>query len=166
MMDIQICKDEEKLHALADLASVIWHEYFTSLISYEQIEYMIDKFQSYHALKKAIEEEHYTYFLAYENDMLIGYCGVRPEQDRLFLSKLYLHKDVRGKGYASLLLQKAITFANECHKQTIYLTCNKYNDHSLAVYQSKGFYNIDSVQTDIGCGFIMDDYVLQLDLHN
>lgn len=162
-MDIQICKGEEKLHALAELANEIWHEYFISLITYEQIEYMVDKFQSYHALKKAIEEDQYTYFLAYENDQLVGYCGVKPEQDRLFLSKLYLHKDARGKGYASRLLQNAISFAKELNKKAIYLTCNKHNEHSLDVYRSKGFYNIDSVQTDIGCGFVMDDYVMQLD---
>ena len=28
------------------------------------------------------------------------------------------------------------------------------------------FRDIDSVQTDIGNGFIMDDYILQLDLHD
>ena len=32
------------------------------------------------------------------------------------------------------------------------------------VYRAKGFKDIDSVQTDIGQGFIMDDYILQLEL--
>ena len=44
---------------------------------------------------------------------------------------------------------------------SIYLTCNKYNKHSLAVYEKFGFQWIDSVQTDIGNGFIMDDYILE-----
>ena len=52
------------IRALATLASEIWHEYFVSIITEEQIDYMVEKFQSYPALKKAIEEEHYTYFLA------------------------------------------------------------------------------------------------------
>ena len=56
------------------------------------------------------------------------------------------------------------TFAREQDKKAIYLTCNKFNQHSLDVYRAKGFKDIDSVQTDIGQGFIMDDYILQLEL--
>lgn len=112
-------------------------------------------------IKKAIEEEQYTYFLAFEETELIGYCGVKPEKERLFLSKLYLRKEKRGQGLASYLLEEAIKFAKEQNKQAIYLTCNKYNQHSLDVYHGKGFQDIDAVQTDIGRGFIMDDYILE-----
>lgn len=48
--------------------------------------------------------------------------------------------------------------------ESIYLTCNKYNTHSLDVYKKYGFKTIDSVQTDIGHGFIMDDYILEYTL--
>lgn len=160
-MQVRKCQGEEDIRQLAKLANEIWHEYFIDIISLEQIEYMVAKFQSYQALKKAIEEEHYTYFLAYEGTDLIGYCGVKPEDKRLFLSKLYLRKDKRGQGLASLLLKEAITFAKTQEKQAIYLTCNKYNQHSLDVYHGKGFQDIDAVQTDIGHGFIMDDYILE-----
>ena len=44
---------------------------------------------------------------------------------------------------------------------SIYLTCNKHNKHSLDVYEKFGFQWIDSVQTDIGHDFIMDDYILE-----
>lgn len=163
-MELRICESDTDIRSLAALATEIWHEYFVSIISKEQIDYMVEKFQSYPALKKAIEEEHYTYFLAYEGDTMIGFCGVKPEEDRLFLSKLYLHKDARGKGLSSILLKQAIAFGKELGKKAIYLTCNKYNQHSLDVYHAKGFYDIDSVETDIGNGFIMDDYILQLDI--
>ena len=163
-MEIRQCENQEQLKQLADLADVIWHEYFVSLLSKEQIDYMVEKFQSYPVLKKAIEEENYTYFLAYEEGAMIGFCGVKPEKDRLFLSKLYLHKKARGKGLSSILLKRAISFAREQDKKAIYLTCNKFNQHSLDVYRAKGFKDIDSVQTDIGQGFIMDDYILQLEL--
>ena len=79
---------------------------------------MVEKFQSYPVLKKAIEEENYTYFLAYEEGAMIGFCGVKPEKDRLFLSKLYLHKKARGKGLSSILLKRAISFAREQDKKS------------------------------------------------
>ena len=158
-MELRICSCDADIRALAALATEIWHEYFTAIISKEQIDYMVEKFQSYPVLKKAIEEENYTYFLAYEEGAMIGFCGVKPEKDRLVL-----HKKARGKGLSSILLKRAISFAREQDKKAIYLTCNKFNQHSLDVYRAKGFKDIDSVQTDIGQGFIMDDYILQLEL--
>ena len=147
-MQIRKCQSDEDIQQLAKLANEIWHEYFIDIISFEQIEYMVEKFQSYPAL-------------AFEETELIGYCGVKPEKERLFLSKLYLRKDKRGQGLASYLLEEAIKFAKEQNKQAIYLTCNKYNQHSLDVYHGKGFQDINAVQTDIGRGFIMDDYILE-----
>ena len=137
-MELRICSCDADIRALAALATEIWHEYFTAIISKEQIDYMVGA--------------------------MIGFCGVKPEKDRLFLSKLYLHKKARGKGLSSILLKRAISFAREQDKKAIYLTCNKFNQHSLDVYRAKGFKDIDSVQTDIGQGFIMDDYILQLEL--
>ena len=96
-MEIRICKTDEQLARLADLASAIWHEYFAPLLSAEQIDYMVQQYQSLEALTRAVRQEDYTYFLAYEGEELVGYCGVKPDGDRLFLSKLYLRSDMRGK---------------------------------------------------------------------
>lgn len=163
-MEIKVCETKQQIQELAGLATEIWHEYFVEIISKEQIDYMVEKFQSYEALSEAIEEENYTYFLGYEQGDLIGFCGVKPDGDRLFLSKLYLHKDQRGKGLSSTLLKRALAFAEEQEKQAVYLTCNKYNQNSLDIYEAKGFKTIDSVKTDIGNGFIMNDYIMQLNL--
>lgn len=163
-MEIIRCTKDEQIKELAALANEIWHEYFTSIISEEQIDYMVARFQSYPALCRAIRQEGYVYFLAYEGERLIGYCGVKPEEERLFLSKLYLQKSYRGKHLSGKLLREACRLAEELKKKAVYLTCNKYNTHSLMIYRAKGFYEIDAVQTDIGNGFIMDDYIMQLDL--
>lgn len=164
-MQIRRCESDEQIQDLAKLAKIIWNEYFINIITKEQIDYMVDKFQSYPALKKAMGEDHYVYFLAYEGEEMIGFCGVKPEADgRLFLSKLYLHHESRGKGYASILMREAFEFAKQQNLHAIYLTCNKYNTNSIEVYKKKGFYEIDSVITDIGEGYIMDDYILQCDV--
>lgn len=51
-MELRICSCDADIRALAALATEIWHEYFTAIISKEQIDYMVEKFQSYPALKK------------------------------------------------------------------------------------------------------------------
>lgn len=164
MITIKCCECEDELETLAKLAKKIWNNYFLGIITQAQIDYMVEHFQSYSAIKKAIEEDHYTYYLAYENEVMVGYMGVKVEGDHLFLSKLYLDEGARGKGYASQLLLEAIKLCEKLHLKAITLTCNKYNKHSLDVYHKKGFQIIDEVETDIGHGFIMDDYILQLTL--
>ena len=86
---------------------------------------------------------------------------MQNQPDRLFLSKLYLKDLARGKHYASKMFEYVKKQAEKYCYSSIYLTCNKYNKHSLAVYEKFGFQWIDSVQTDIGNGFIMDDYILE-----
>ena len=45
--------------------------------------------------------------------------------------------------------------------QSVYLTVNKQNHGPIAVYKKLGFQIVDSVETDIGNGFIMDDYIME-----
>lgn len=164
MLEIKLCESEEQLKELAVLAKKIWNNYFLGIITQEQIDYMVEMNQSYPAIKKAINEQHYRYYLAYEDGIMVGYMGVKPEENRLFLSKLYMDAHARGKGYASRLFDEAKKYCAELNLKAIYLTCNKHNDHSLAVYRKKGFTVIDEAETDIGHGFMMDDYIMELTL--
>ena len=77
-MELRICSCDADIRALAALATEIWHEYFTAIISKEQIDYMVEKFQSYPVLKKAIEEENYTYFLADRQQIQSAQSGCIP----------------------------------------------------------------------------------------
>ena len=45
--------------------------------------------------------------------------------------------------------------------KSIQLTVNKYNTNTISAYKKWGFEIIDSVVTDIGEGFVMDDYIME-----
>ena len=47
---------------------------------------------------------------------------------------------------------------------SVYLTVNKYNTGSIEVYRHLGFEIADSAVTDIGNGYVMDDYIMQREL--
>ena len=125
---------------------------------------MIDKFQSYEKIKQAIETDQYTYFQAWMEKEPVGYCGVQPQHDRLFLSKLYMLTSYRGKGIGTALIKEAIQYAEKQKLKAVYLTVNKQNETGIALYQHLGFQIIDAVQSDIGHGYIMDDYIMELKL--
>ncbi|MDE7138119.1 MAG: GNAT family N-acetyltransferase [Ruminococcus sp.] len=162
MVKIDRVETDEKLCEVAELAEMIWHEFFPVILSEEQIDYMVEKFQSYEAMKEQVANQDYCYFSVSDNDGMCGYIAVKPEKDsRFFLSKLYLRSDRRGKGIASEMLSRVFSEAEKAGKTSIYLTVNKYNSHTVDVYGKKGFEIIDSVVTDIGNGFVMDDYIME-----
>ena len=45
---IERCSTQAQLQEVAELAEVIWHEYFPFLLSKDQIDYMVEKFQTNH----------------------------------------------------------------------------------------------------------------------
>lgn len=154
-------KNQLDIKRLAALAKSIWEEYFVCILTNQQISYMIEKFQSETALREYIMLKGYEYYFICNENGEIGYFGIHDEGESLFLSKLYLKEDMRGKGIAS----NAFTFIEDICKirgiKSIWLTVNKYNTHSIAVYNAKGFKIIDSEVTPIGNGFVMDDYIMQ-----
>ena len=160
-INIVECKNDSDLKEVAILAEKIWHEFFPGIISEVQIDYMVEHFQSFDAMQEQVKHQQYHYHKVYEGDELIGYIGLQNQPDRLFLSKLYLKDSARGKHYATEMFEYVKKQAEKYCYPSIYLTCNKHNKHSLDVYEKFGFQWIDSVQTDIGNGFIMDDYILE-----
>lgn len=151
---------DQQLQEIADLASVIWHEHFTPIIGVQQVEYMLEKFQSFSALKSQIESG-YEYFQIFDNAEFCGYCGVHSEENKLFLSKLYIKKEARNRHLSTKTLQSLKALCQKRGLTSIWLTCNKYNANTLAVYHHLGFETIRSQVADIGNGYVMDDYILE-----
>ena len=58
---IKATRDEE-LKVISSCAEKIWNEYYISILSKEQIDYMIDKFQSVEHMKLQISKEGYEYY--------------------------------------------------------------------------------------------------------
>ncbi len=154
-------KTDEQIENFTKLASEIWHEYWPCLLSNEQIDYMVEKFQSYEAVKNQLQNEHYIYNILEENGNFTGYFGVCIKENYLFLSKLYIKKDFRHKGYGKIAFDKIKLIAKEQNKTSIQLTVNKHNTNTIKAYDKWGFKTIDAVVTDIGKGFVMDDYIME-----
>lgn len=158
-------KTDDQLKRVAAIADEIWHEFFPCIISDGQIDYMVKKFCSFEAMKKNIAEEDYIYYIISRNGEAVGYTAIKPQSDgRLFLSKIYLFKQHRGKGYARSVMELHKEFCRKNGLSAIWLTVNKHNDSSVGAYKKMGFEVIGEDVTDIGSGYVMDDYFMQLDI--
>ena len=89
---------DEDIKSVAALANEIWHEHYVPIIGEAQVNYMVEKFQSFPAICNQIQNDAYEYFKILSDEILAGYIGVQVLEDSLFLSKLYIKKDCRGQG--------------------------------------------------------------------
>jgi RimJ/RimL family protein N-acetyltransferase len=154
--------DKNLISVVETLAHSIWREYFVPIIGSPQVEYMLEKFQSRQALLNQIEKDGFLYYLLEDkNGNWIGYFGVVPQKKDLFLSKLYVTAENRGKGYGRCALEFIETLAGDTGLSKITLTVNKNNSDSINAYKKLGFVITNSLVADIGNGFVMDDYKME-----
>lgn len=149
---------------VAGLALEIWHEYYGALLSHRQIVYMVEKFQSPTAIADQIAQQGYEYYLMQAGGDNVGYLAVKAEGGKLFLSKLYVLKAQRGHGYASRAMAFLTRLCRERGLGAIWLTVNRHNDASIAVYEKKGFKKVREQVADIGSGYVMDDFVMEKEI--
>lgn len=159
---ITVIEHQNEIAMVAELADEVWHEHYSGLIPDGQIDYMVEQFQSREAITHAILRQNYTYYAIWDDDRMVGYCAVQPQNDdSLFLSKLYLHKDYRGRRITRLVMamlrERCITEG----VKSIWLTVNKENENSIEAYKKLGFEVEREAVTDIGQGYVMDDYIMR-----
>lgn len=159
-MNIREVFSEADIRRLTKVAREVWREANTAFCTPEQVEYMIEKFQSFEAISGQLVHG-YRYFLIEEDGEILGYFGVQPQDERLFLSKFYILKQNRGRGLFSLGLDYMCALCHEGSMNAIYLTVNRNNRHAYEVYLAKGFKVIAEECADIGFGFVMDDYIME-----
>lgn len=142
---------------VAELADVIWREHYISIIGRAQVDYMLEHFQSASAIEKQIAQGIY-YFSIQTEGMTVGYLAFEKQGKTLFLSKIYLLDSHRGKGIGKAAMHFLKEKADILECTEIALTVNKYNNRSINAYAQMGFSKKGGEITDIGGGFVMDDY--------
>ena len=147
---------EADVRRLAKVARIVWREANVAFCTPEQVEYMIERYQSFEAISGQLMHG-YRYFLIEEGDVIMGYFGVQPQGERLFLSKFYILKEYRGRKLFSLGLQYMIDLCKENSLESIYLTVNRNNTHAYEVYIAKNFKVIAEEDNPIGEGFEIED---------
>lgn len=153
----------ELVYSVYAVAESIWEQYYTPILGEAQVEYMVDKFLSPDAIVEQINSG-YEYFLFSYDYTFAGFAAILEKDNELFLSKLYVDEEFRGKGIGKHMFQKFVEICKMRNLKKIWLTCNRNNVNSLAVYDRLGFKKTREEVTDIGNGFVMDDFILEYEI--
>lgn len=99
-MELVEVKNEKDLAVLMPLLKEIWSEVFTPIIGADQVAYMLANYQSQANIEDEMKKGAHYLLLVYDSKP-VGYTAYEENEEEVYLSKLYLHANTRGKGFSS-----------------------------------------------------------------
>lgn len=140
----------EELYCLKSFMRPIWQETYCFLPK-EQVDLLLDKYFNQDSIEKylALGYEYYNLFG-------VGVLVIKENENDVYIDKLYLTKQARGKNYP----RKAFEFLDSRGKN-LTLNVNRENKRAVSCYLKNGFKIIKEENIDLGNGLVNCDYVMQ-----
>lgn len=157
---------EDHIDALTELAGVIWRQHYPGIISMQQIEYMLAERYVPAKLRTQMQSIDVWWDQALVGARMIGYaqyelCASEPQLKVMKLNQIYVHQDYRRLGHGARMIARVEEQARSSGCSAVRLTVNKRNSNSIAAYRKNGYAIAATAVTDIGNGFVMDDYIME-----
>jgi N-acetylglutamate synthase-like GNAT family acetyltransferase len=147
--------------SIRQIATITWPVAYGTYISKAQLDYMLDMMYSGDSLEDQMNKGH-QFFMAEHNSEAIGFASVSKEEDNACkLNKLYVLPTAQKTGAGKALLFKTIDYARSLAASCVYLQVNKQNN-AQQFYSKHGFTIREASILEIGGGYIMDDYIMEL----
>lgn len=163
--DVMPVVTEKQLIEVEEAAKNVWHNYYRDIFSQEQIEYMLEKFQSRSAMKEQMKNG-YIYYMLLSDEELAGYMCLHLKGDYVYLERLYIKAEFRRRGLArrtishidSVFRNPEIGFS---YIKKMRLRVERKNSFAINVYEHLDFHKVKPVDTDIGGGFVCQEYIME-----
>ena len=155
----------EQLPIVIGLTKKIWPVAYGEILSKAQLDYMIDKFYNETALRELIQKGHVFYLAQDDNDNYVGFVSyeINSEPSKTKIHKIYVLPETQGTGLGRQFFELVKEKAIENQQNAIFLNVNKYNN-AMHFYTKLGFAKVKDEVIDIGNGYVMDDYVMEVDI--
>jgi ribosomal protein S18 acetylase RimI-like enzyme len=150
--------DADNMHIVAVLAEKIWKKHYITIISAEQIEYMLKNMYSPESLLAQMKSGH-EFTLAMLDGKAVGYMSLSSKDNKnYFLHKFYIDISEQAKGIGTAFF-KSITERLK-NVRSIELTVNRKNFTAINFYFKNGFKIKEVADFNIGKGYFMNDFVM------
>lgn len=145
---------------IQNIAHKTWAIAYTTIISHQQLDYMLHKFYSAHSLELQMQEHHY-FFIALNNYKAVGFASFSKVENFIYkLQKLYVLPEQQKTGLGKKLLETVETAAKNKGANRLQLNVNRSNI-AKAFYEKNDFKIIREEDIDIGSGYFMNDYIME-----
>ena len=148
---------------IKEIAEKAWRPTYKHILTEQQTLYMLDLMYNSLTLENQIKGNIAFFMVDLERET-VGYFALETINDQIVkLHKLYLDPMQKQKGLGRKIIQYIKEWTLENQRERIILNVNK-NNSAVHFYQKMGFTTIEELILDIGEGYVMDDYVMQLNL--
>jgi GNAT superfamily N-acetyltransferase len=156
---------EEDMPIISNLAELIWPQTYSEYINEEQLRYMLDLMYNQGELISQLQQG-YTFLIAEDGLKDVGFaCSslIDAETKTYKLHKLYVLPEMHGKGVGKILINEIKNLAERNGGKFLQLNVNR-NNKAKDFYLKGGFKIKETVDVNIGNGFFMNDYVMELEI--
>ena len=155
----------EDMPAVHDLAYEIWPLAYGEILSKAQLDYMLGKIYSLTSLEHQFNVLKHNFIIVCANEIPVGFAAFSPHENttEYHLNKIYLLNNQRGRNLGKKMLDYIIADIKKAGASSLQLNVNRYNS-TIHFYEKQGFKIIRKEDIDIGEGFFMNDYVMELKL--
>ncbi|MFM1794349.1 MAG: hypothetical protein RL642_734 [Bacteroidota bacterium] len=157
----------EAIPTIERLSGEIWRKVYPAVVPLGQIEYLLKEWHSPEALTHQITSQGHQFLIIEWDNEPIGYASyvVKDANDpsRYRLNKLYVQPETHGKGIGRAILQYIADEIKPLGGSILELNVHKRNP-AVGFYKHMGFVVIQDIVTEIEHGYLLDDFVMELDL--
>lgn len=155
--------NSEHIPVIIDLTKKIWPVAYGEILSKAQLDFMIDKFYNETALYELMQKGHIFYLAQDDMEKYVVFFSyeINCEPNKTKIHKIYVLPETQGTGLGRQFFELVKEKAIENNQKVIFLNVNKYNN-AIHFYTKLGFRKVKDEVIDIGNGYVMDDYVMEV----
>jgi len=150
--------------AIQTVANATWPATFKEILNADQIAYMLNWMYSDEALSKHIADPNHSFWLFQHDGQTLGFAGIEHHYHgakATKLHKIYVLPATQGMQIGKQLIHHVIQEAVNAGSTSLLLNVNRYNT-ATGFYEKLGFQIIAEEDIDIGNGYLMEDYQMEL----
>ncbi|MBI3481376.1 MAG: GNAT family N-acetyltransferase [Bacteroidetes bacterium] len=145
------------------LAHQVWYVTYGPLQPKEKVDFLYNLMYSTSSLTEQMEKKNHKFLLAKDETGYLGYASYEinyKNQGKTKIHKIYVMPNAQGKGVGKELANHIGSIAKQYKNQAILLDVYRHNS-AIQFYEKIGFKKVGEQITDVGNGFVMDDFVLE-----
>jgi ribosomal protein S18 acetylase RimI-like enzyme len=154
---------DQNFTSIRAIAKEVWPIAYGAILSKEQLDYMMDMMYSVSALQQQFEKGHH-FILAVEDEIPVGFAAYEFNANgtsKTKIHKIYILSSQQSKGIGKILIDYITESARKNNQEALFLNVNKHNV-AQHFYRKLGFDISYEEVIDIGHGYVMDDFVMEI----
>ena len=146
---------------IRELTFKVWPQTYASILSKEQIDYMLEMMYSNKSLALQMAEGS-QFIIVQDTKKPVGFASYKPVAINIYkLDKIYILQTQQGKGIGKFVIDYILQQIKDRGAESLQLQVNRNNINAKSFYEKIGFRIIQEADFEIGNGYFMNDYVME-----